>query len=179
MGQSRLNLKNINGLLVDRDAFTRGLVAQMLRGFGIDDILIAASGAEAKELLLANRTDICFVEGALPDMSAADFIGWIRRQTSNPLRFVPIIVLSGYTQLRLIEQMRDGGAHTVIKKPVSPQTLFDRISWAANFSRPFLETPTYVGPDRRFHNVSPPDSKMKRETDANATREADALAKVG
>jgi CheY-like chemotaxis protein len=179
MASSRLNLKNVTGVLVDRDTFTRGLIAQMLRGFGISNILVAASGAEAKELVLANRTDICFVEGALPDTSAADFIRWIRGQASNPLRFVPVIVLSGYTQLRLIAQARDGGAHTVIKKPVSPQTLFDRIGWAANFSRPFLETPKYIGPDRRFHNLSPPDSKMKRETDINTNREADGLARVG
>jgi CheY-like chemotaxis protein len=179
MGQTRLNLKNVTGLLVDRDAFTRGLIAQMLRGFGIDNLLVGTTGVEAKKILLANCTDICFIEAILPDMSAADLIRWIRRQTPKPLRFVPIIVLSGYTQVRTIAAARDGGAHAVVKKPVSPQILFDRISWAAHFSRPFLETSNYVGPDRRFHTISPPDSKLKRETDAATDRETDGLVKVG
>ena len=48
MGQPRLNLKNVTGLLVDRDAFTRGLVAQMLRGFGIEKLMIAGTGGKPK-----------------------------------------------------------------------------------------------------------------------------------
>jgi CheY-like chemotaxis protein len=178
MSQSRLNLKNITALLADRDPFTRGLIAQMLRGFGIDNLLIASNGAEAKELVLANRTDILFLEGALPDMNTGEFIAWIRRQASNPVRFVPIIVLSGYTQLKMIASARDGGAHTVVRKPVAPQTLFDRICWAANFSRPFLESPRYIGPDRRFHEVPPPDEKLKRETDAKMQDETAILEKA-
>jgi CheY-like chemotaxis protein len=179
MSQSRLNLKNITALLADRDPFTRGLIAQMLRGFGIDDLLIASTGTEAKEMVLANRTDICFLEGALPDMDTGVLIAWIRRQVSNPLRFVPIIVLSGYTQLRMISTVRDSGAHSVVRKPVAPQTLFDRICWAANFSRPFIESTRYVGPDRRFQDVAPPDEKMKRETDANMQHETNMLEKAG
>jgi CheY-like chemotaxis protein len=165
MAQPRLNLKNITGLLVDRDLFTRGLVAQMLRGFGIEKLMVTGTGEEAKRLIHGNCPDLCFVEGALPDMTTADFIGWIRRQGSNALRFMPVIVLSGYTQLRLIAAARDGGANIVIRKPISPQTLFDRINWVARVSRPFLETGHYIGPDRRFHSVPPPDSKMKRATD--------------
>ncbi|MGH6828243.1 MAG: response regulator [Rhizomicrobium sp.] len=176
MGQPRLNLKNITGLLADRDMFTRGLIAQMLRGFGIEKLLTTSTGEEAKHLIVGNCPDICFVEGALPDMATADFVGWIRRQSSNALRFMPVLVLSGYTQLRLIAAARDGGAHIVIRKPVSPQSLFDRINWVARVSRPFLETSTYVGPDRRFHSIPPPDSKMKRATDVPLEEAATAEA---
>jgi CheY-like chemotaxis protein len=176
MGQPRLNLKNIAGLLVDRDQFTRGLIAQMLRGFGIEKLMVATTGEEAKQMIMGNCPDICFVEGALEDMSTADFIGWIRRQGSNALRFMPIIVLSGYTQLRLIAAVRDGGAHIVVRKPVSPQALFDRINWVARVSRPFLETPGFVGPDRRFHSKEPPDGKYKRATDIPIEPEATAQA---
>ena len=176
MGQPRLNLKNISGLLADRDAFTRGLVARMLRGFGLENLMITGTGEEAKHLIQNNSPDVCFVEGALPDMATADLIGWIRRQPSNALRFMPVIVLSGYTQLRLIAAARDGGANIVIRKPVSPQALFDRINWVARVSRPFLETGTYIGPDRRFHSIPPPDSKMKRATDVPLEEPATAEA---
>ena len=110
MAQPRLNLKNVTSLLVDRDNFTRGLIAQMLRGFGMEPPLLAGSGAEAKAFLESSLPDILFLEGALPDMTAAELIGWIRRQSKKNLRFVPIIVLSGYTQMRLISAARDGGA---------------------------------------------------------------------
>jgi CheY-like chemotaxis protein len=166
MGQARLNLKSITAMIVDRDPFARGLVAQMMRGFGISTILIADTGAEAQEVLGSHCSDIIFVEGALSDMAASELIGWIRRHANKSLRFVPIVVLSGYTQLRLISSARDAGAHLVVRKPISPQILFDRLMWVAGFDRPFIETPNYVGPDRRFHAVPPPDGEMKRDGDA-------------
>jgi CheY-like chemotaxis protein len=165
MAQPRLNLKSVVALLVDRDPFSRGLVSQMLRGFGISTILIADTGAEAKEILGQHRPDVCFIEGALPDMAAADLLGWIRRHANRALRFAPVIVLSGYTQMRLISAARDGGANLVVRKPVSPQVLFDRLGWVAATERAFVEAPNYVGPDRRFHAVDPPDGRLKREND--------------
>lgn len=164
MGQPRLNLSKVHCLLADRDQFTRGLVAQMLRGFGMGSIQMADDGAQARDLLQKDRPDICFIEGALPDIEASEMIAWIRRQPP-PLRFVPIIVLSGYTQLRLISAARDSGANLVLRKPVSPQALFDRLLWVADAQRPFIETDSFLGPDRRFHDQPPPDNRFKRDTD--------------
>ena len=35
----------------------------------------------------------------------------------------------------------------------------------ANTQRPFIETDHFLGPDRRFRDVAPPDGRLKRETD--------------
>jgi DNA-binding response OmpR family regulator len=172
MGQPRLNLKNVSSLLVDRDHYTRGLIAQMLRGFRMDPPAFADNGEEAKKFLKENQPNICLIEGDLADMSSADLICWIRRQGKNPLRFVPIIVMSGYTQLRMISTVRDGGAHIVARKPISPQVLFDRILWVARNTRPFLETDKYIGPDRRFHDILPPDGLFKREAEPTESQQA-------
>lgn len=165
MAQARLNLKNINVLIADRDPFARGLVSQMLRGFGVSTILTADNGEDAKTLLGQQCPDICFIEGALPDMPAEELIGWIRRNANKALRYLPVIVLTGYTQMRVISTVRDAGAHLVVRKPLSPQTLFDRLVFVAKFERAFLETLNYVGPDRRFHAAEPPDGKLKRADD--------------
>jgi CheY-like chemotaxis protein len=165
MSKARLNLKNLVALIVDRDNFSRSLIAQMLRGFGVSTVLVADNGEEAKELLGQHCPDIAFIEGALPDMPTDELIVWIRRHANKALRFLPVIVLSGYTQLRLISAARDSGAHLVVRKPVSPQTLFDRMVWVAKFDRAFLEAPKYAGPDRRFHAADPPEGKVRRATD--------------
>ncbi|HEY4942417.1 MAG TPA: response regulator [Rhizomicrobium sp.] len=169
MGQPRLNLKNVTTLLVDSDQFTRGLVAQMLRGFGMDFPTVCETGAQAKHHLMHHYADLCIFEGAHPDMPSADLIRWIRRQEKSPFRFVPIIVMSGYTQLRHIADARDAGANIVIKKPVSPQSLFDRITWVARVTRPFIEAGDYMGPDRRFREITPPEGEYRRETDDQVT----------
>lgn len=165
MAQARLNLRNVTTLLVDRDHFTRGLVAQMLRGFGMDSPTVAETGAQAKHHLMHHYADLCIIEAALPDMPSADLLRWIRRQEKSPFRFVPVIVMSGYTQLHLVASARDAGANLVVKKPVSPQSLFDRISWVARTARPFIETADFIGPDRRFRDRDPPQGEFRRETD--------------
>ena len=55
------------------------------------------------------------------------------------MRFVPIVVLSSYTQHKHVTQARDAGANLVLTKPVSPQVLFDHIALVAKAPRPFIE----------------------------------------
>jgi len=164
MSQTRLNLHGVTSLLVDSDSYTRGLVAQMLRGFGMEPSNFADDGKQAKNFLKHQCPDLCIVEAVLPDMTSADLIKWVRH-LKGPIRFMPTIVLTGYTQLRMVAAARDGGANIVIRKPVSPKILFDRLLWIARVQRPFVETDDYVGPDRRFRNIEPPDGKLKRDTD--------------
>ncbi len=169
MAQLRLNLRGATTLLVDSDSFTRGLIAQMLRGFGMDSPTLYETGAAAKAHLKHHYADLCIVEAALPDMESTDLIRWIRRQDKSPLRFIPIIVLTSYTQHRLVSVARDAGANLIIKKPVAPRTLFDRVAWVAKTARPFIETANYAGPDRRFKDMPPPDETYKREGETSDT----------
>jgi DNA-binding response OmpR family regulator len=165
VAQHRLNLHGVTTLLVDSDHFTRGLIAQMLRGFEMDAPTVYETGAAAKAHLQHHYSDLCIVEAVLPDMECSGLIKWIRRQDKSPLRFIPIVVLTSYTQHRHIALARDAGANLVVRKPVSPRVLFDRLAWVARTQRPFIETANYAGPDRRFRTLEPLDGKKKRDTD--------------
>ena len=176
MAQPRLNLRNVTTILVDRDHFTRGLVAQMLRGFGMDSPTVCENGLQAKHHLKHACADLVIIEAALPDMASADLVRWIRRQEKSPFRFVPVIVMSGYTQLRLVSAARDAGANLVVKKPFSPAALFDRITWLSRNDRPFIETADFTGPDRRFRDLPPRDGVFKRDSDNQAAEDDDVVA---
>lgn len=178
MGQARLNLKGVSTLLIDSEQFTRGLIARMLRGFGMDPAKQFENGETAKAYLKHNCPDLILVEAVLPDMPSADLINWVRKQDKGPTRFVPIIVLTGYTQLRTVAAARDAGANNVVKKPVSPQSLFDRITWVARVARPFIEAGDYVGPDRRFRQIEPPDGAYKRDTDNAGSEDSEKGAEA-
>jgi DNA-binding response OmpR family regulator len=165
MSGPRLNLRDVKTLIVDRDHFTASLVGQMLRGFGMEGPAILGTAAAARLYLKSAAPDLILVEAVLPDEPSHELIAWIRHATPEPLRFVPIIVLSGYTQLSAVRAARDAGAHFVVKKPVSPKALFERIAWVARSERPFLETESFAGPDRRFGTKDPPDGAYKRPGD--------------
>jgi CheY-like chemotaxis protein len=174
MAQLKLNFRSVTTLIVDRDRYTRSLIAQMLRGFGVGGIEAVDSGEAAKEYIQEHFVDLCIVEASLPDMSGGDLIRWMRREQKEPARFMPILVLTGYTQLKLISQARDAGANLVVKKPVSAQVLFDRVAWIAKTPRSYIETADYVGPDRRFKDIVPPTGAYRRETDAPVQTDAPA-----
>ena len=165
MAQLRLNFRGVSVLLVDRNNYCRSLVAEMLRGFGVQNVISCETGTDAQDQLKTNHVELCVIEADLPDMTGADLINWIRRENKEPLRFVPILVLSGYTQLRMLSVTRNAGANLLLKKPLSAQALFDRLAWLARTPRSYIETRNYVGPDRRFRESAPPDSVFKRETD--------------
>lgn len=179
MSQARLNFRGVTALLVDRNAYYRSLVSQMLRGFGLQHMHACGTGEEAKKLLRETYIDMVVVEAELPDMTGSELIHWIRREQKEPLRFVPILVLSGYTQLRMLSETRDSGANLVLKKPLSAQALFDRIAWLARTPRAYIEAGSYVGPDRRFREVTPPDGAYKRETDEQPAQPTPEPATTG
>ena len=161
----RLNFKGVAALLVDRNTYYRSLIAQMLRGFGLHTINSCESGEEAKKIIGEFPVDFCLMEANLPDMSGASLIRWIRQEQREPIRFVPILVFSGYTQLRLLSVTRDAGANLLLKKPVSAQAIYDRIGWIGRTPRAYIETDLYVGPDRRFQDKSPPGGVYRRHDD--------------
>src|ERR1700722_8164728 len=111
MAQPRLNLKSVATLLVDSDRFSRGLVAQMLRGFRMDAAFVCDTGAVAKEYLQQHAIDLCIVEAVLPDMSSPELISWLRRPEMGATRFIPVLVLSSYTQRHMVAAARDAGAN--------------------------------------------------------------------
>lgn len=167
MSTEKMKLTGVSTLIIDDDRFAVTVLVQILRGFGLDSPTIVESGEAAKALLEKQSFDLCICEAQLPDMTGAELIGWIRR-LKTPTRFVAVLVLTGYAHRGNVEAARDAGAHLVIGKPVSPQVLYDHIAWAAKPPRPFVETDSYVGPDRHFRSLGPPNGVGRRETDLSA-----------
>ena len=167
MSTSRMKLSGVTTLIVDDDRYGVAILTQILRGLGLETPAVVDTAAAAQALLENHCYDLFICEAELPDMGGGDLVRWIRR-LKTPTRFMPILVLTGYSNARNVLAMRDSGAHLVVKKPPSPQVLFDHIEWSAKPPRPFIETENYVGPDRRFKSIGPPNGVGRRETDLSA-----------
>ena len=160
------NLSQFSALIVDGDTHAIEILSGMLRSFGLHEQTAVSTGADAMTRLSGEGSfDLVLCESDLSDMPGTDFVRQFRRQPESVKRFAPVIVLTGHTPLSNISALRDCGAHCVVKKPISPAILFDRIVWAAESGRNFVETEAYVGPDRRFRNVPPVDGVWRRASD--------------
>lgn len=168
MNSEAFNFSDITALIVDSDQYAIEIVSEILRGFGLNKQTSAFSGTAAQDLLQSKQFDLLISEVTLADMTGAALIEWIRRKQDLPNRFLPIVVLTGHTQIENVFAARDSGANGVVKKPVSPSALFDRLVWSAKSDRLFVETDAYIGPDRRFKNVGPPGGIGRRSSDLSA-----------
>lgn len=160
-----LSLATTSTLIVDGDNYAIDILRSILRGFGLVSPTIVQAGAAAKERVNRKKFDLVITEAALPDMTGIELVKWIRRHEDADVRSAAVVLVTGHTLASNIEAVRDAGAHFVVKKPISAPILFDRLVWAARSERPFIETDTYAGPDRRFRFLGPPNGIGRRHTD--------------
>ncbi|MDH5722378.1 MAG: response regulator, partial [Alphaproteobacteria bacterium] len=127
--------------------------------FGVGDIMTCESAKEAIDLLTItqartrsryiNRVDIVITDWLMPNGSGEDLIKWIRNHERDSVRFLPIIVTSGYTTEYVTNKCRDLGVNETLVKPISGTSLASRICSVIANPRPFIQSPDYFGPDRR------------------------------
>jgi CheY-like chemotaxis protein len=154
--QPRVNLEHSTVLLVDDNPKSLDMLSSIFHGFGVKEQIKCESAAAAVEIVKRRTIDLILVDCSMPDMDGYDFTRWLRRETPPPVRYTPVIMLTGHAATSGVQKSRDCGASFVIAKPLTPTVLLKRILWLGHDEREFVECDTYVGPDRRVRNFGPP-----------------------
>jgi DNA-binding response OmpR family regulator len=165
---TRLNLSKANALLIESSQHSADVLAQILKGFGVAEVHRALSTEAADKLLRAKTFDLLIID---PTVSDEDGYRMLRdlRHGSGPNAYVPVILISGHVRAQDVARARDTGANFFVTKPITPNTLLQRILFVARDKRPFVQVGQYIGPDRRFKFEGPPaGSDGRRESDLKA-----------
>ncbi len=149
----RINLERSRLLLVDDNPQALSVESAMFRGFGVHRQYKAGSAKEAKEIVLTREVDLIVMDCAMPDMDGYDFVRWLRRETPPPLRYTPVIMLTGHTDLHNVRASLRAGVNEFLAKPFTAQALLDRIRKCAEEDRPFIRSAAYIGPWPRMSQV--------------------------
>jgi DNA-binding response OmpR family regulator len=160
-----INLERAQLLLLDDHATGINIMTQIVTAFGVKRFYKCVSMEEAKEIVGTEEIHLIFVNANLKESPAYDFISWLRAANLQPNSFTPVVLVTGHTQRSNIERARDCGANIVLAKPVSPTSTLERITLIAREKRPFVSCSTYIGPDRRFHDIGPPNGRGRRHND--------------
>ena len=162
--QERVNLSTAEVLIAGADPDGVEVLAEMFAGFGVHTPRRCASGAEAMTIVGEKELNLLVVDSALADSEGDVFISWLRR-CGSPNAWAPAILVTGHTTPSQIFKGRDAGASFVIRKPVPPLVVMQRIVWLLNDQRSFVTSPNYYGPDRRVRSVGPPVGMKGRRHD--------------
>jgi two-component system chemotaxis response regulator CheY len=179
MASSTLNLRDVAILIADSSSYLSTISHRMLRGFGADKILESRSAIEVLQSLSEQKIDILLCDARLPPHGGLSLTQAIRRKVGNENRMIPILLMSSDTREAVIKQARDAGANMVIAKPISPASLYDRLTWIALTPRQFVDAPTYFGPDRRFKTEGYPNGVDRRKGDGTLGSAEQAPARAG
>lgn len=162
---TRINLEKVNVLLVDDNQQSLDILSQVLSGFGVRQMVKCETAEEALKVIARQSFDFIMTDGNMPEMDGYELVQTVRRLQNQPNAFIPILLITGHTRQSQVFRARDCGANFVVAKPITPKVLLDRIFWVAKEDRMFVETETYVGPDRRFKREGPPAGMAGRRKD--------------
>lgn len=155
--EASASLKNFTILIAEDYPFMSDLLGGMLRAYGVGRIQLAESGADARDFIRFSNShkgstgqiDMVLVDWLMPNGSGVDLLQWMRSHKSPSIKFLPAILISAYTNEEVVRVARDNGANEALVKPVSAQSLANRILHVINHPRPFVKAPGFFGPERR------------------------------
>lgn len=153
---SEFNLKRASVLLVDRSVQQLDILEQILKGFGARRVRRCADLDEATETVRSTPLHLMLVDACPPDGDGVKFIRWLREEGGETNASCPVLMMSAQATLTAVSKARDAGANLVLAKPVEPSAMLQRILRVAQDTRPFIQCPTYRGPDRRVRREGPP-----------------------
>ena len=167
-------LDKISILVVDDNDFTRRISVRILQCFGAKDVREALNGEDAKQQTLAEKPDIVLTDWIMPPYDGIDLARWLRTGDGSPDRFVPIIMMSAYSDLVRVAEARDAGVNEFLVKPMSPKGLMRRVQAVVEKPRSYVRTNGFFGPERRRRKM-PFVGADRREDGFDPTREDEKL----
>ena len=114
-------------LVIDDNALTRRVVRMLLQRFGADEVYEADDGATGLEAVIHFMPDIVIADWVMPNLDGLELTRVIRQAGLNADPYVPIIMLSGYSEPARIAKAHDAGVTQFLTKPISLQALYDAI----------------------------------------------------
>ena len=153
MSTKSYNLERLNFLIVDDNKHMRALVKTILHALGAKNCREASDGADAFKELRHFPADIIICDWNRSPLDGLDFVRLVRTGGDSPNPFVPIVMLTGHTELVKVIEARDSGVHEFLAKPISARSLYARIRIIIEKPREFIKAKSYFGPDRRRNDA--------------------------
>lgn len=142
-------LESVSALILDDNAHMRGLLRVILASFGVRHIDEAADTNEAMGHVARGDVDIAFVDFKLGSLDGLDFCRRIRLDLHSPNRYLPIVMITAYSERKRVIDAINAGVDEFLVKPIRAVDVANRVNAVIERRRPFIEAKGYFGPDRR------------------------------
>jgi CheY-like chemotaxis protein len=140
-------LQDVKTLIVDDNATSRNIIAEMLEGWKMSPI-IAGGIDEAKQILTKDEAnehpvEVILIDSSLPDKESFELTRWINARTQLDAK---VIMMLTFPDLRANAYFKNLGLTTTIMKPVRPFDLQAAIMFALEIEKPGLNSEDAASP---------------------------------
>lgn len=143
------DFQSLNVLVADDSELIRELMKTILENLGVGKVTLASDGAEAIEKVTANTFDMAFIDWKMEPMDGVSFTRQMRASMRPEEQFLPIIMISGFTEEARVRQAMAAGVTEFLAKPLTAATVYSRLAWVIEHPRDYVKTGEYFGPCRR------------------------------
>ncbi len=120
------------------------------------NIEAVANTTEALDKMRLQLFDIVFCDENCAPLEPTAFIKALRLDLKTMNVTMPVILVSSGANFALVAQWRDAGGSDVIVKPVSPETIKNRLIALVLNPKAFVTAKSFIGPDRASRRRPPP-----------------------
>lgn len=142
-------LEHISFLVVEDNMFAREIVREVLKVLGARRVDYARNGQEGYKKFKESPADVILLDWQMNPVDGLQFTRQVRKAPDSPNPYVPIIMMTGYSDRLHVFKARDAGVTEYLIKPFSARALFSRIQAVIERPRRFVRVGQYFGPDRR------------------------------
>ncbi|MCV6615284.1 MAG: response regulator [Cellvibrionaceae bacterium] len=108
-------------LVVDDSALARKYIAKVLISLGINNIIFANDGEQAKQMMSMHMLDLVVTDYNMPNVNGRELTEYIRQQSDQS--HVPILMVSSEANETHLQQIENAGVNALCDKPFEPQTV--------------------------------------------------------
>ncbi|MDA1325223.1 MAG: response regulator [Proteobacteria bacterium] len=156
------DLAGINVLLVNDNIHMRRIIRTILVSLGVKNITEAEDTSSGLKEARNADLDLIICSWLMDVIEGPEFVQLIRRGENSVNPYIPIIMMSAFTERFRVMQARDAGVNEFLAKPVSPTSLYQRIVSIIEKPRPFIRIASFFGPCRRRQTLGPPHGIAER-----------------
>ena len=152
-------------LVAEDNAPMQELIRSLLITFGIENYIPAKNGEEAFQAFCKHNPDIVIADWMMNPIDGISLVRKIRTSSLSPNPFVPVILMTGFSEKRQVIEARDSGITEFLVKPFNARDLYRRLSQIIEKPRQFVRTENFFGPDRRRKSNDDYKGPLRRDED--------------
>lgn len=159
-------LQRVSVLIIEDNQPMLDITRSLLEVFGVGHILSAQNGEVGFQIYNRHQPDLIIADWMMEPVDGISFTRMVRNSPKSTNPFVPIILMTGFSEKRRVFQARDAGVTEFLVKPFNAEDLYKRMLQVIERPRQYVRAPDFFGPDRRRRVIKDYHGPMRRQTDS-------------